>query len=108
MNDYSGGTGRNVGRSVVHAAKWIEHDDTEAERREYLKAGFERLEKHRRFGLALHTTFGPVLSLMLQAQRLMMFSFNRLYFGLKQQLDPDGLFTSNLAQRVGIKTTRTG
>jgi decaprenylphospho-beta-D-ribofuranose 2-oxidase len=78
--------GRNVGRSVIHAAKWIEHDDTEAERREYLEAGFERLEKHRRFGMALHTTFGPVLSLMLQAQRLMMFSFNRLYYGLSKLL----------------------
>ncbi len=72
--------GHNTGRSVVHAAKWIEHDDTEEERQEYLNAGFERLEKHRRFGLALHQTFGPVLSLMLQAQRLMMFSFNRLYY----------------------------
>lgn len=78
--------GRSVGRSVVHAAKWIKHDDTEAERREYLNAGFERLEKHRRFGLALHTTFGPVLSLMLQAQRLMMFSFNRLYYGMSKLL----------------------
>jgi len=84
VDAYAGGC--SVGRSVVHAAKWIEHNDTEAERRAYLRAGFERLEKHRRFGLALHTTFGPVLSLMLQAQRLMMFSFNRLYFGLSQLL----------------------
>ena len=78
--------GRNTGRSVIHAAKWIERDDTEAERQEYLNAGFERLEKHRRFGLALHQTFGPILSLMLQAQRLMMFSFNRLYYGMGRVL----------------------
>jgi len=78
--------GRNTGRSVVHAAKWIEHDDTEAERQEYLNAGFERLDKHRRFGLALHQTFGPVLSLMLQAQRLMMFSFNWLYYSMGRVL----------------------
>jgi FAD/FMN-containing dehydrogenase len=77
---------RCVGRSVIHAAKWIERDDTEAERKEYLSAGFEQLEKHRRFGLALHTTFGPVLSLMLQAQRLMMYSFNGLYYGLSRLL----------------------
>lgn len=72
--------GRNVGRSVVHAARWIEHDDTEAERREYLDAGFDRLERHRRFGLALHQTIGPMLSLMLQAQRVMMSTFNQLYY----------------------------
>jgi len=78
--------GPNTGRSVIHAAKWIEHDDTEAERKEYLDAGFERLDKHRRFGLALHQTFGPVLSLMLQAQRLMMFTFNRLYYGMGRVL----------------------
>lgn len=84
VDAYAGG--RNVGRSVVHAAKWIEHKDTEAERREYLDAGFDRLEKHRRFGLALHTTFGPFLSLMLQAQRLMMLSFNRVYYGLSRVL----------------------
>lgn len=77
---------RCVGRSVIHAAKWIERDDTEAERKEYLTAGFEQLERHRRFGLALHTTFGSVLSLMLQAQRLMMFSFNGLYYGLSRLL----------------------
>ncbi len=77
---------RCVGRSVIHAAKWIERDDTEAERKEYLSAGFEQLEKHRRFGLALHTTFGSVLSLMLQAQRLMMYSFNGLYYGLSRLL----------------------
>ncbi len=77
---------RCVGRSVIHAAKWIERDDTEAERKEYLTAGFEQLERHRRFGLALHTTFGSVLSLMLQAQRLMMYSFNGLYYGLSRLL----------------------
>jgi FAD/FMN-containing dehydrogenase len=78
--------GKDTGRSVVHAARWLDRDDTEAQRKEYLDKGFERLEKHRRFGLALHTTFGPLLSLMLQAQRLMMFSFNRLYYMLGKLL----------------------
>jgi decaprenylphospho-beta-D-ribofuranose 2-oxidase len=77
---------QNIGRSVVHAARWLERDDTDAEREAYLAAGFARLEKHRRFGLALHTTFGPALSLMLQAQRLMMFSFNKFYYGLSKVL----------------------
>ncbi len=37
---------------------------------------------HRRFGLALHEKFGPILSLMLHAQRPMMNSFNRLYYAM--------------------------
>jgi len=86
--------GRSVGRSVVHAAKWIERDDTEAERRVYLDAGFERLERHRHFGLKLHQTIGPILSLMLQAQRLMMFSFNQLYYGMSQVLWRMGRFSN--------------
>jgi len=76
--------GAKIGRSVVHAAKWVERDDSEVERIKYLDAGYERLDRHRRFGLALHQKFGPVLSLMLQAQRPMMYSFNRLYYALSQ------------------------
>lgn len=86
--------GRNIGRSVVHAARWIERDDTATERRQYLDAGFERLERHRRFGLALHRTIGPMLSLMLQAQRLTMFSFNRMYYGLSKLLWRMGRFSN--------------
>ncbi len=79
-------SGRRTGRSVVHAAKWVERDDTEEERRKYLKAGFERLEHHRRFGLALHEKFGPVLSLMLHAQRPLVHSFNRMYYAMGRLL----------------------
>jgi len=77
-------SGRRIGRSVIHTAKWIERHETEPERREILEAGYERLDKHRRFGLALHERFGPVLSLMLQAQRPMMVSFNRLYYAMSR------------------------
>jgi decaprenylphospho-beta-D-ribofuranose 2-oxidase len=76
--------GGKIGRSVIHAAKWIERHETETERKEDLEAGYKRLDKHRQFGLALHEKFGPVLSLMLQAQRPMMYSFNRLYYALSQ------------------------
>jgi len=72
--------GSRTGRSVIHAAKWIEHDANEAERRELLEAGYRRLDKHRRLGLALHEVLGPVLSLMLYAQRPMLNVFNRLYY----------------------------
>ena len=88
-------SGRRIGRSVVHAARWLERDDTEAERRELLKAGFERLERHRRFGLALHERFGPVLSLMLHAQRPLVSTFNRLYYAMGQLLYRMGRFSND-------------
>jgi decaprenylphospho-beta-D-ribofuranose 2-oxidase len=72
--------GRRIGRSVIHTARWIESNDTESQRREILDAGYERLDRHRQFGLALHEKFGPVLSLMLNAQRPIMNLFNRLYY----------------------------
>jgi decaprenylphospho-beta-D-ribofuranose 2-oxidase len=72
--------GPKTGRSVIHAAKWIERPENESQRRAILQAGYQRLENHRRFGLALHEKFGPILSLMLYAQRFMMNSFNRLYY----------------------------
>jgi decaprenylphospho-beta-D-ribofuranose 2-oxidase len=87
--------GKNIGRSVIHAAHWIEHDDTEEERRKYLAAGFKRLEDHRRFGLALHQTFGPLLSLMLQFQRPMMWTFNHLYYAMGRFLHRIGRFSNS-------------
>jgi decaprenylphospho-beta-D-ribofuranose 2-oxidase len=74
--------GSRIGRSVIHAAKWLTRHETEEQRREVLEAGYERLEHHRRFGLALHEKFGPVLSFLLHAQRPMMNSFNRLYYAM--------------------------
>ena len=82
--------GPKIGRSVIHAARWIEHDDTESERRKLLEAGFKRLEDHRKFGLALHEKFGPVLTLMLQAQRPMMYVFNRLYYAMSRLASKTG------------------
>jgi decaprenylphospho-beta-D-ribofuranose 2-oxidase len=51
-----------------------------------LEAGYKRLDNHRQFGLALHEKFGPVLSLLLHAQRPMMNLFNRLYYAGGQVL----------------------
>ena len=76
--------GSKVGRSVIRAAKYIERHETESQRWKILEAGYKRLEDHRRFGLALHEKFGPILSLMLHAQRPMMYSFNRLYYAMCQ------------------------
>jgi decaprenylphospho-beta-D-ribofuranose 2-oxidase len=86
--------GRKTGRSVIHTAKWIESNDTESQRRGILMAGYERLDRHRQFGLALHEKFGPVLSLILHVQRPMMNLFNRLYYAGGQLLALTGR-TSN-------------
>jgi len=78
--------GRNVGRSVIHAAKRIERPDSEEERRQYLAAGFKRLDDHRRMGLALHEKLGPFLSLMLYLQRPLVKVFNTLYYAMGKVL----------------------
>jgi len=84
MDAYAGG--RRTGRSVIHAAKWVERDDSEEERRKYLDAGYKRLDNHRRFGLALHEKLGPILSLMLYLQRPLVSVFNRLYYAMGRVL----------------------
>ncbi len=100
--------GRRTGRSVIHAAKWIERHETESQRREVLEAGYERLDRHRRFGLALHEKFGPVLSLMLYAQRPMMDSFNRLYYAMCQLAYRAGRSSnSELFLRFGFEASFT-
>lgn len=74
--------GEKTGRSVVHAAKWVEHPASDTEREALLTAGYRRLDRHRRLGLGLHEAFGPLLSLMLYAQRPMLHIFNRLYYAM--------------------------
>lgn len=76
--------GSSTGRSVIHAARWIETEQSEDERRGALDEGYRRLENHRRFGLALHERFGPLLSLALQVQRPMIAVFNRLYYAMSR------------------------
>ena len=78
--------GRKTGRSVIHTAQWIDSNETEEKRRKILAAGYQRLDNHRQFGLALHEKFGPILALMLHAQRPMMNLFNRLYYAGGQVL----------------------
>ncbi len=74
--------GESIGRSVVHAGRWIEHGASEAEREAVLAAGYQRLDKRRRLALAMHETFSPLLSLMLYVQRPMLTLFNRMYYGM--------------------------
>jgi decaprenylphospho-beta-D-ribofuranose 2-oxidase len=65
---------------VIHAANWIEHADTAKERKALVEAAYQGLERHRRMGLALHEAVGPLLSLMLYAQRPLLNLFNRFYY----------------------------
>ena len=87
--------GRRIGRSVIHAAKWLHGKQTDANRQQALNAGYERLEEHREFGLALHEKFGPLLSIMLQYQRFMMNSFNRLYYYMSELAYETGHSSNN-------------
>ena len=73
-------SGNRTGRSVVHAANWAEHDATPQQRKELLEKGYAGLESHRSMGLAVHEIFGPLLSLMLYAQRPLLYLFNRFYY----------------------------
>jgi decaprenylphospho-beta-D-ribofuranose 2-oxidase len=100
--------GRRTGRSVIHAARWIERQDTPSHRREVLNAGYQRLEHHRRFGLALHEKFGPILSLMLHAQRPMLNSFNQLYYAMCRLMWQSGRSSnSELFLRFGFEASFT-
>jgi decaprenylphospho-beta-D-ribofuranose 2-oxidase len=72
--------GRRVGRSVIHAARWLKRAQSATQLRQALENGYARLERHRHFGLKLHEKLGPILTLALESQRFMMNSFNRLYY----------------------------
>ena len=84
--------GDKLGRSVIHASRWTEVKQTEEERKATIDEGIARLDKHRRFGLAVHALFGPLLALMLQAQRPFLRFFNWLYYA-KSRLGSGGKHT---------------
>ena len=101
-------SGPRTGRSVIHAAKWITRRDTPSQRQEILEAGYRRLDNHRKFGLALHEKFGPVLSLSLNFQRPMMATFNRLYYAGCQLLAATGRSSNaELFLRFGFEASFT-
>ncbi len=78
VDAYAGG--KRLGRSVVHAANWTDDDASPEEREALLEAGYRGLDRHRAMGLALHEAVGPLLSLMLYAQRFLLNLFNRFYY----------------------------
>jgi decaprenylphospho-beta-D-ribofuranose 2-oxidase len=106
VDAYAGGS--KTGRSVIHAARWIERPENEEQRKRLLEEGYKRLDNHRRFGLALHEKFGPLLSLMLQAQRPMMISFNNFYYAMCRLAHRTGRASnSELFLRFGFEASFT-
>ena len=100
--------GAQVGRAVIHAARWINYRQTAQQRRKILEAGYKRLDDHRRFGLALHEKFGPILSLMLHIQRPLVHYFNKLYYLMGEVLYRMGRFSNNeLFLRFGFEASFT-
>jgi FAD/FMN-containing dehydrogenase len=84
VDAYAGG--RRTGRAVIHAANWVEDEASQAQREERLDEGYRWLESHRRLGLAAHELVGPLLSLLLYAQRILLSLFNRFYYRLSTLL----------------------
>lgn len=78
MDAYAGG--RRTGRAVIHAATWTDCEASRDDLQALVDEGYAGLERHRRMGLAVHEAFGPLLSLMLYAQRPMLYLFNRFYY----------------------------
>jgi decaprenylphospho-beta-D-ribofuranose 2-oxidase len=100
--------GAQVGRSVIHAARWISFRQSAQQRRKILEAGYKRLDDHRRFGLALHEKFGPILSLMLHIQRPLVHFFNRLYYLMGEVLyKMDRFSNTELFLRFGFEASFT-
>jgi decaprenylphospho-beta-D-ribofuranose 2-oxidase len=100
--------GAQVGRSVIHAARWVAKRQSAPRRRAILAAGYKRLDEHRRFGLALHEKFGPVLSLMLHIQRPLVHFFNKLYYLMGEVLyRMDHFSNEELFLRFGFEASFT-
>lgn len=100
--------GAQVGRSVIHAARWTSFRQSAQQRRKILEAGYKRLDDHRRFGLALHEKFGPILSLMLHIQRPLVHFFNRLYYLMGEVLYKMNRFSNTeLFLRFGFEASFT-
>ena len=106
IDAYAGGS--RTGRAVIHAARWLERDIPEEERRKLLDEGFGRLDRHRTLGLALHEKFGPLLNLMLHAQWPLVNLFNRFYYRMSQVAAKTGRnTTSELFLRFNFEASFT-
>ncbi len=72
--------GENLGRSVIHATRWVARAGTAEQRRAEVAAGLLRLEARRKQARALFDVLALVISLLLEVQRLSVPFFNRIYY----------------------------
>jgi decaprenylphospho-beta-D-ribofuranose 2-oxidase len=72
--------GRKLGRAVVHATKWVEHEATSGELREQVAVSLGRLEARLQQARRLSPVTGFVVTAMLQIQQLSVRAFNEFYF----------------------------
>jgi decaprenylphospho-beta-D-ribofuranose 2-oxidase len=72
--------GTHLGRSVIHATRWVNREATVPQRQTQVAAGLQRLTSRRQQALALFGVLSFLFSLFLQGQRLTVRFFNRLYY----------------------------
>jgi decaprenylphospho-beta-D-ribofuranose 2-oxidase len=72
--------GAQLGRSVIHATRWVHREATDRQRQAEVAAGLQRLSSRRQQALALFGVLSFLFSLFLEGQRLTVRFFNRLYY----------------------------
>ncbi|MGH8195545.1 MAG: FAD-binding oxidoreductase [Woeseiaceae bacterium] len=81
--------GPRLGRAVIHATKWVEHESSSDELQAQVAASLGRLEARLRQARMLSPVTERVVAAMLQFQKLSIRLFNELYFSwcrLRQHL----------------------
>jgi len=72
--------GVHLGRSVIHATRWVNRETTDRQWQTEVAAGLQRLTSRRQQALALFSVLSFLFSLFLEGQRLTVRFFNRLYY----------------------------
>jgi len=72
--------GSRLGRSVIHATRWVSSDRTPEQLEQAVDAGIRRLATRRRRALAVFDAVGWCFALMLEAPKLPVRFFNALYY----------------------------
>jgi decaprenylphospho-beta-D-ribofuranose 2-oxidase len=74
--------GRKLGRSVIHATRWVKVDKSADELASDVARGFELLATQKRRALAVYRIARPLINLGFHVQTLLFGLFNRFYYWL--------------------------
>ena len=74
--------GDRLGRSVIHATRWVESDLDEAALRKQVEGGVELLAVQKRKALAFYAATRHIINLGFHFQKIVFGLFNRLYYWL--------------------------